>query len=1158
MGKLFKTTLFLSTFVFSVATWASGDKGSCEGVAVADYSRSAAYKVQALMFPQNVLELQHLVRSTNRPIAVKGAGFSMGGQTAARNGVVVEMKNLNQISEFDAATKTIRVGAGATWRQIQQFIDPHNLSVMIMQSYNNFQVGGSLSVNAHGRYIGYGPLISSVLDITVMLADGSIVKASRQERPELFSGLIGGYAALGIILDAKLQLVDNVKLERKTKVFKNADIGAAVQDFIKHFDAAIGNNSKAQLANADIYPPDYDTVRSVVFEESDKELTIAQRMQTEAPTGFAALKDAAWMSAEQFFPWVKRWRARSHAPRTMDGEQVVWRNWEASYDNAELKPLNDRVPFLRALPMSDRKALLQEYFIPKAKLPEFISKLTEIYRRRGVNVSNISLRHVPANNESMLSWSKEECFAVVVYYTQPYGKSKRAKNLAHAQEWTREVIAQVERLGGSFYLPYQVYATRDQFNRAYPRSQEFFDLKRRFDPTGKFNNSLWEQYNLSADTYFYRDLLANEEGRDELRLYFKNIFSINDPERFIAAIDTAIEETKKQGRDINDRNIYEVLLKILPQFANGPLKAFAKTIKALRVQQAEMANETAAALKAVGVTSVNGYVEIGSPGRYVRPLKDLIDIRGRVTAVNDVFGIPAMVESSWGFGVPASLRSKKIKLKNHDMMTQIEVPNESVDLVSMFIGLHHCPPHKLEAFVSSIYRMLRPGGHFVLRDHDADDRLLSMAFMAHSTYNAGLGIPYGEELGEIRNLHPLGYWKALLAKAGLEFVGTEYKQEGDPTGNTLMVFKKVERNDAKQASLLASIAAAPTLEGDLNLLPGYHRDQSNTYMTQAEWFLVDIFYELSDFMRNHPWFEFPYSDFIALYRDVYKKHRDFALLEGVVDAKAFADYDAMDKFLLGGITALFKAMGYAAKISEFRFGNDAVDRRVMVKSQSFLADFFRDYADFMSRSTWYQFPYKENIARFKAMHEADSLSGARIDGNSDDAARAYKIERSLMRQTKLLFAAMQFAADLTTRFLSDETVDQTTQFLLEGNADDLRSLAEDERFVLTQLKGDLVLAKTPRYVPFTEAMQRLKGSNAQIVNVAGNKSISVIVNSNTEGLPKLQTPFESIFDYRYPTHMFGGSRQDYFHTIRIAVADLPKFLAEAPGAGLKVVRVHDF
>jgi hypothetical protein len=43
-------------------------------------------------------------------------------------------------------------------------------------------------------------------------------------------------------------------------------------------------------------------------------------------------------------------------------------------------------------------------------------------------------------------------------------------------------------MGGSYYLPYQILATEEQFEAAYPRAGEFFELKRRVDPFNKFRN----------------------------------------------------------------------------------------------------------------------------------------------------------------------------------------------------------------------------------------------------------------------------------------------------------------------------------------------------------------------------------------------------------------------------------------------------------------------------------------------------------------------------------------------------------------------------------------------------------------------------------------------------------------------------------------------
>ncbi len=92
-----------------------------------------------------------------------------------------------------------------------------------MQTYANFTVGGSLSVNVHGRYIGEGPLVRSVESIKVVLADGSLVQASPSHNSEIFYGAIGGYGGLGAIVEATLQLVPNERIERRVTPMATSD-----------------------------------------------------------------------------------------------------------------------------------------------------------------------------------------------------------------------------------------------------------------------------------------------------------------------------------------------------------------------------------------------------------------------------------------------------------------------------------------------------------------------------------------------------------------------------------------------------------------------------------------------------------------------------------------------------------------------------------------------------------------------------------------------------------------------------------------------------------------------------------------------------------------------------------------------------------------------
>jgi len=426
--------------------------------------------VDKVITPKSLDEIVAAVKSTEGPISIGGARHSQGGQIAEENSLHLDMRDFNHVVAFDPKQKTITVESGITWREIQQTIDPYNLSVSIMQSYANFTVGGSLSVNCHGRYIGAGPIIHSVKSLKVVLADGSIVEASPELDPDIFYAVIGGYGGIGVIAEATLQLTDNTKVERQDKVMP-------ISSYKDYFFSNIRNSTNAVFHNADIYPPAFDTVRAVTWSVTDKPVTNPERL--------IGTNESYWLNPmliafDSEMPFGKQIREYVVEPLQYLSHPVVWRNHEASYDAAELEP-------------SSRKTstyVLQEYFVPVDRFDEFYPKIAEILKRHNVNVINISIRHADQYPGSLLAWAKTEVFAFVLYYKQGTTESEKQT----VAVWTRELISAALSVNGSYYLPYQIHATSEQFQAAYPRFQEYFSIKSRLDSKDKFRNKLWDAY----------------------------------------------------------------------------------------------------------------------------------------------------------------------------------------------------------------------------------------------------------------------------------------------------------------------------------------------------------------------------------------------------------------------------------------------------------------------------------------------------------------------------------------------------------------------------------------------------------------------------------------------------------------------------------------
>jgi FAD/FMN-containing dehydrogenase len=437
---------------------------------VNDITKLNPIKVTRVVKPDSIDDIVKAIRSSSGPISIGGGRFSQGGQTSFPDSVHLDMRSFKKVLSLNINKRQVTVQSGITWRDLQEVIDREDLSVKIMQTYSNFTIGGSLSVNVHGRYVGEGPIIRSVDSMKVILANGDIVNVSPLENPTIFNGVIGGYGGIAVIVEVTLNLEKNVKVKRHTKTMK-------LQDYSEYFTSNIRNNTDVIFHNADIYPPEYTDVRSVSWQKTDEKLTVKRRLIPQGKEYDWQPKVAEFVADSNFGKWMRQYVME---PLLYSFDAVQWRNYEASYDVYELEPKN-RVHTTYAL---------REYFLPIKNFDSFAGKMSAIFKKYEVNIINVSIRHALPDSGSILSWARTEVFAFVVYYRQ--GTSEKAQQ--EVKLWSQEIIEVLITENGTYYLPYQLHATTEQFMKAYPGANDFFDLKQQVDPNNRFRNKLWEQH----------------------------------------------------------------------------------------------------------------------------------------------------------------------------------------------------------------------------------------------------------------------------------------------------------------------------------------------------------------------------------------------------------------------------------------------------------------------------------------------------------------------------------------------------------------------------------------------------------------------------------------------------------------------------------------
>ena len=438
---------------------------------VANVTGLYSVEVARVETPRSTGDVVAAVRAWPGQVAVGGGRYSMGGQVAVRGGLHLDMRTLAGLVWLRPEDRRVRVQAGMRWRDLQDHIDPLGLAVRTMQSYSNFTIGGSVSVNGHGRYVNHGPIGHTVRALQLVLADGTVVEATPREHAPLFRAAIGGYGAIGVITEVELELSENVPIERVVEAIPLAG-------YVEHFQARIAADPAAVLHNANLLPPAFDAPVAVTWRRAGAgtALTDTQRL---IPRGrrYAKEQDVIWALTE--LPGGNEGR-KAVERLQLKGPAVQWLNHEASLDVASLEP--------RTREFSTY--VLQEYFIPPRHFEAFARGMGQVLRAHRVLALNISLRHSPADTVSLLPWAREEVFCFVLYFKQRV----RVTAQEEVAVWTRELVDLALKHEGRYYLPYQLHATREQFGAAYPEIARLRDLKREVDPGGKFANELWRKY----------------------------------------------------------------------------------------------------------------------------------------------------------------------------------------------------------------------------------------------------------------------------------------------------------------------------------------------------------------------------------------------------------------------------------------------------------------------------------------------------------------------------------------------------------------------------------------------------------------------------------------------------------------------------------------
>lgn len=201
-----------------------------------------------VVFPETTTQVSEIVKLANKykiPIIPRGAGTNhAGGCSPVKGGIILHFSKMNKIISINNQDLTCRVQPGVVVGDLQKEVekiglffppDPSNLAVST--------IGGGIALSSGGpRAFKYGTFKDYVIDLEVVMADGTIIKtgaptAKNVTGYNLTQLIVGSEGTLGIVTEAVLRLVPSPEYTNVMLVYFDS-IGEAVNAV----SAIINNN----------------------------------------------------------------------------------------------------------------------------------------------------------------------------------------------------------------------------------------------------------------------------------------------------------------------------------------------------------------------------------------------------------------------------------------------------------------------------------------------------------------------------------------------------------------------------------------------------------------------------------------------------------------------------------------------------------------------------------------------------------------------------------------------------------------------------------------------------------------------------------------------------------------------------------------------------
>ena len=168
--------------------------------------RASSYRIP-IKKTDDIYEAFQLAKKLGLKVTARGTGISYNDASLNGGGIVLDMRGMNQIVEWDPASGVVRCESGVTLEQLWQRVEPAGWWPPVVSGTMKTTLGGCLAANIHGKNnFQAGPIGEHVIEFTAMLPTGALVTCAPRKNADLFYAMISGLGMLGVFTSITLKM----------------------------------------------------------------------------------------------------------------------------------------------------------------------------------------------------------------------------------------------------------------------------------------------------------------------------------------------------------------------------------------------------------------------------------------------------------------------------------------------------------------------------------------------------------------------------------------------------------------------------------------------------------------------------------------------------------------------------------------------------------------------------------------------------------------------------------------------------------------------------------------------------------------------------------------------------------------------------------------